>query len=96
MTRALITALFLIFAAPATAQMVCGDHSKMVGFLDRDYRESRSGLGLTASGAVVELYTARSGTWTMLITEPGGNTCVMGNGEGWDTQKMPKRIAGEI
>lgn len=86
----------MFVAAPAQAQMVCGDRSKMVGYLDRDYQESRSGLGLASNGAVVELYTAKTGTWTMLITKPGGNTCVIGSGESWETQLTPQGVAGEV
>lgn len=86
----------MLGATPTSAQMVCGDRSKMIGYLGWDYQESRSGLGLAASGAVVELYTAETGTWTMLITKPGGNTCMIGSGESWEIQHAPKKVAGEI
>ncbi len=68
----------------------------MIGSLDRDYQESRSGLGLASNGSVVELYTAKTGTWTMLITKPGGRTCVIGSGESWEPQSAPEKVAGEI
>ncbi len=93
---AIVAAVVMLGATPTSAQMVCGDRSKMVGYLDRDYQESRSGLGLASNGAVVELYTAKTGTWTMLITKPGGKTCVIGSGESWEIQPTPKKIAGEI
>ena len=32
----------------------------------------------------------------MLMTAPGGRTCVMGSGEGWEQTQRPKPIAGEI
>ena len=96
MTRALTIALFVIFATPATAKTICGDRSKMIGYLDRDYQEAQTGLGLASNGAVVELYTAKTGTWTMLITSPDGKTCVVGSGEGWESQHRPKRVAGPI
>lgn len=97
MTVALVAAIFVsaFVSAPAMAQ-TCGDRSKMIGFLDRDYQESRSGLGLATSGAVVELFTAKSGTWTMLITRPDGRTCVIGSGEGWENQVAPKKPSGEV
>lgn len=93
---AIAAAVVMLGATPTSAQTVCGDRSKMVGYLDRDYEEARSGLGLASNGAVVELYTAKTGTWTMLITQPGGKTCVIGSGEGWETQHAPKKLAGEI
>ena len=53
-------------------------------------------MGLASNGAVIELYTADTGTWTMLITKPGGVTCVMGSGEGWEAVLEPKKAAGEV
>lgn len=93
---AIVAAVVLLGATPTSAQVKCGDRSKMIGYLDKDYQESRSGLGLASNGAVVELYTAKTGTWTMLITRPGGSTCVIGSGENWEIQSAPKRLAGEI
>ena len=93
---AIVAAVVMLGATPTSAQTVCGDRSKMVGYLDRDYQESRSGLGLASNGAVVELYTAKTGTWTMLMTAPDGRTCVMGSGEGWEQTQRPKPVAGEI
>ena len=80
---ALVAAFFV--ATPVQAAMFCGDRSKIISFLDRDFQESRSGLGLANNGAVIELYTAKTGTWTMRATNPSGKTCVIGSGEGWVT-----------
>ena len=80
----------------AHAQRVCGDHSMMIAYLDRDYQYSRSGLGLASNGAVVELYTAKSGTWTMLITPPGEKTCVIGSGKSGENQLVPERKVDQI
>ena len=71
-------------ATPVQAAMFCGDRLKIISFLNRDFQESLSCLGL-ANGAVIELYTAKTGTWTMLATTPDGTTCVIGNGENWVT-----------
>ncbi len=100
MFRTLLIATFVACAAfvPASAksQQICGDRAKIISHLGSDYKESRSGMGLAASGTVIELFTADSGTWTMLMTAPGGRTCVMGSGEGWEQTQRPKPVAGEI
>ncbi len=93
---AIVAPVVMLGATPTSAQTVCGDRSKMVGYLDRDYQESQSGLGLASNGAVVELYTAKTGTWTMLITGPGGKTCVIGSGDSWETQLAPEKVAGKV
>ena len=95
MFRTLLIATFVACVAfvPASAksQQVCGDRAKIIANLGSDYKESRSG-----SGTVIELFTADSGTWTMLMTAPDGRTCVMGSGEGWEQTQRPKPVAGEI
>ncbi len=45
---------------------------------------------------VIELFTAESGSWTILITMPGGVTCMMGSGEGWEDQRKLPALLGEV
>ena len=58
MFRTLLIATFVACVAfvPASAksQQVCGDRAKIVAHLDNDYKEGRSGIGLAASGPVIE------------------------------------------
>ena len=82
--------------APALGQTVCGDRVKLIAQLKKSYDESRSGLGLASNGHVVELYTADSGSWTILITMPGAATCVLGSGDGWEHQRKPPALLGEV
>jgi hypothetical protein len=89
-------ALLTVGSDPAAAQTVCGDRAKMIRHLGDGYKESRSGLGLAANGSVVELFTAETGSWTMLVTVPGGKTCVMGSGEGWEAQQKPTAAVGTV
>lgn len=88
-----VTAIFVatfFMAAPAFSQRVCGDRLKIIHYLSKDYKESQSGLGLASNGSVVELFTARTGTWTMLITSPNGKTCIIGSGESWEYKDSDK------
>lgn len=87
----------IVAATVAAAQrsVICGERSKMVGYLERNYRETRSGIGIASSGALVELYTAKNGTWTMLVTRPGGPTCVMGSGEAWERARRIAPFTGD-
>jgi hypothetical protein len=79
---ATVAAVAALGAIPASAQTVCGDRGKLVAYLGKGHKESRTGIGVAANGSVIELYTAETGTWTMLMTMPGGPTCVTGSGEG--------------
>lgn len=75
------------FIAPALAQMVCGKHADIVKRLTERFQEKRSGSGLGADGNLVELFTAKSGGWTILLTKPGGLTCLVAVGEHWRIEK---------
>ena len=80
---AIVAALVMLGATPTSAQTVCGDRSEMVEFLARNYQESRIGVGVNARGAVIEVFASNTGTWSILVTVPGGPTCVISEGDGW-------------
>jgi hypothetical protein len=82
-------------AAAQTAQMVCGERVEIVNALQSGHQEKRMAGGLSGSGGLVELFTGDSGTWTLLLTLPGGPTCLLGAGEAWEGS-LPGDKAGDI
>ena len=76
--------------APAAAQMV-----EIVNALQSGHQEQKTAGGLSGSGGLVELFTGDSGTWTLLLTLPGGPTCLLGAGEDWEGA-MPADKSGGI
>lgn len=100
MLRSMLIATVAVCTAfatnPTKASQVCGDRAKIVASLSGDYQESRSGIGLASSGAVIELFAAATGSWTILMTAPGGQTCVVGSGDGWENVREPTPVAGEV
>lgn len=85
-------AVLCILSVPTTAQEVCGARGSMLDALARDYQESPSAMGMSTGGDVVEVFTARSGkTWTILITRPDGNSCIVAAGELWT--RIPQQVA---
>jgi hypothetical protein len=77
-------ALTAVAAEPARAQSVCGERVEIVNVLEAGHEERKTAAGLSGSGGVVELFTASNGSWTLLLTLPGGPTCMMGAGEAWE------------
>jgi len=69
----------------ANAQQVCGQRTDVVSKLDSDYKESTTGMGLVNNGSVVEVFASQSGTWTILVTQPNGVSCVVATGEAWES-----------
>ncbi|WP_119270469.1 hypothetical protein [Taklimakanibacter deserti] len=44
--------------------------------------------------AVLEVYLSRKGTWTMLVTDPSGITCILAAGDAWDEAPMLAQRTG--
>lgn len=78
-------------ANPAAAQQVlnCTEHSKIVEFLGSHYSETLSSVGLINQAAILEVYVSQEGTWTMIVTNVNGNSCVVFAGDNWETLSVP-------
>ena len=85
--RFLIFLLILTaFAMPANAaENVCGKRDDIVKRLEYGYQEFNSAMGMSSNGGLVELYTSEKGTWTLMLTQPGGVSCLIASGENWET-----------
>lgn len=77
----------------AEAQVVCTTRGEILGALSRSYSEQPTALGVASNGAVMELLTSENGaTWTLIMTMPSGETCVIASGESW--MSIPRKVAG--
>ena len=74
-------------AAAQMAQMVCGERVAIVGALKAGHQEQKTAAGLAGNGGLVELFTGDAGSWTLLLTLPGGPTCLLGAGQDWERWK---------
>ncbi|OOG66854.1 hypothetical protein BLJAPNOD_03532 [Ensifer sp. M14] len=80
---------------PASSQAVanCAQRSEVIEFLLRQYQEKPAGIGLINPHAVMEIYAADSGTWTLVVTDVTGRSCVILAGKSWEAlppQPVPK------
>ncbi|MFQ5619931.1 MAG: hypothetical protein ACE5FR_13265 [Rhodospirillales bacterium] len=80
------------FSSPAQAQTVCGERRAVVANLEKTYSEAPVSIGLASNGSVIEVLASPSGSFTIILTQPNGLSCVMAAGENW--QDLPKRLAG--
>ena len=63
--------------------------------LFRQHQEQRTALGITNGSAVMQLFTSSKGTWTLVLTLPGGPSCIAGAGENWQRIKpKPQKPKG--
>jgi hypothetical protein len=81
----------LLAANHAAAQgSPCASHDVVVERLADGYGESRQAMGLASNNAVIEVYaSAASGSWTITVTNPGGPTCLVASGEGFQLLAEP-------
>ena len=78
--------------SPAEAAPRCGDHDKIVDVLGHKFKETRRVMGVVNSKAVMEIFMSAQGTWTMVITDTRGMSCITAAGEEW--QDVPVVVAG--
>lgn len=94
MLRVLLAFLTTTASLPAIAQSLCADRSSIVDQLARDHREEPTALGLTPNGRVLEVLTSDDGTWTIIVSDPHGRTCLLAAGEAWQTVKRDRQRPG--
>jgi hypothetical protein len=87
---AAISLISIVGKAEAAPQ--CGKHDKIVEVLGNKFKETRRVMGVVNSTAVMELFMSPQGTWTMVITDTSGLSCITASGEEW--QDVPVAVAG--
>lgn len=85
-SMALVAAAMAPAAVPAQAQLYCDKHDDMTAWLAENFREQRVGYGLAGTTVIVEVFASARGTWTMLMTDVSGQSCIVAAGEGWESE----------
>lgn len=88
-----LAAALTIAALPAAAQapQQCAAREAVLEKLSSSYHEEPVSIGVTATGSLLEVLASPEGSWTIIITVPGGPTCLVSSGEGW--RGAPVQIA---
>ncbi len=81
---ALIAALIAASAGGAAQQVPCNKRGDVLGHLARKYQELTVAVGVTNRGGLIEVLSSGDGkTWTIIISSPNGQACMVAAGEGW-------------
>lgn len=83
----LAAGLLTIHVAQA-AQDRCAPRTELVKVLASKYQESQQALGLISEKALLEIFASAKGTWTLVVTNTQGVTCVIAYGEAWDQKPV--------
>ena len=92
-TALLALAVFLVSSA-AVAQVSCGQRDKIVEWLAVEYKEAPIATGVSSKGRLIEVLSTHDGdTWTVIVTSPDGDSCVIASGQGWRAKPHELDIA---
>jgi len=71
------------------AQNMCTSRDNIVGMLSSEFREAPTAIGVIDRDAVMEVFVSEHGTWTIVASDPHGNSCIISAGEGWQASQAP-------
>ncbi len=70
--------------ADAAQDPTCDRRQRVLGHLADKYKEAPVAIGVTNGGGLVEVLSSGDGqTWTIIVSNPDGLTCLLATGEGW-------------
>ncbi len=84
---AVLSALLIGWSAlssTAKAEMLCAERENVIQGLERGYAEIPIARGLAANGVLIEVFTSPAGTFTIVMTHPGGPSCLLIVGDHWN------------
>lgn len=85
-------AVILAFSSPAQATTVCGSRQDFVKALADKFNEQGKALAIAGQSNLLEIYTSKAGTWTILMTSPAGKTCIIAAGNSWEDIPPTKNL----
>ena len=81
----ILAALLAAFSLPAAGHVgPCGKRSELLEYLAERYGEVPVGLGIAGAGVLVEQTLSANGSWSVILTYPGGRTCGVISGRRWE------------
>ncbi len=70
--------------AQTAGQPPCNPRDQVIEQLADRYKEAPIAAGITSKGSLVEVLTTGDGnTWTIIVSTPQGQSCIVAAGEGW-------------
>ncbi len=78
------------------AQAICGDRGELIEKLENSFSETPHSMGLASNGSMIEIFASPDGSWTIVMTQPDGVTCLMAAGENWEELPQKKNVGTKI
>jgi predicted methyltransferase len=85
----------LIFSAASVSAQACTERDTLAEHLSNKYGETLSAGGLRDSQSVLEVWISQDGgTWTLLLTQADGTSCIMAAGTNWRGALQAEAVVG--
>ena len=81
----LIAVLLGLMSSPSAASGHCAPWEAYVETLAKAYREVPLAQGVTFNGKVLAIFAAENGSWSIVVTDANGVTCMIASGQNWET-----------
>ncbi|MEM1129530.1 MAG: hypothetical protein AAGH83_03310 [Pseudomonadota bacterium] len=101
MCKRLFTVFLVMGAAahapPVAAQQNCAARDQVIEWLGDRYSERMSAAGLNGPNRLFELWSSdTTGSWTLLMTTPEGQSCVIASGTNWHSVPVMMIPMGQL
>ncbi len=87
-----VLGVMVLAASPAQAGLMCGKHVDFVKALTDKFEEQGKAMAIAGQRNLLEVFTSKSGTWTILMTSPEGKTCIVAAGNSWEDLPPTKNL----
>jgi hypothetical protein len=67
----------------------CVEHSALVAHLSEQFQERQFAFGLIGPVAIMEVFVGQSGSWTIIVTDVAGKSCIIAAGDNWESVVAP-------
>ena len=81
---------FVAISVEANAMRACAPHDALKKSLSGKYKESRKAYGLAGGKRIMEIFVSEKGTWTVIVTNLQGLSCVLAVGDNWEDMPQVK------
>lgn len=83
-------------AGAGPQEMLCNHRQEVLAKLGNQYHESTVAMGVASNGGVLEVLSSDKGkTFTVLLTMPNGQSCLVSMGNDWENVK-PKAVGPSV
>ena len=92
----IIAAAFVLLSSAAVAQNICAPRDDVVKRLWAKWQEAQITVAMINDGRLLEIFASEKGSWTAIISDPNGRSCVASAGQEWTIFVSPKKPDDDV